>query len=69
MLPYSNHTKSALTAEIRDLQHLLRLIDNMEKPSNFTYVDVVNLYKHLEELQNYLQVVLILISSQCCKCY
>lgn len=50
MKVYKNHTKPALEAEIQNVKNLLRLVNEMKKPDNFTYIDILNLHTHLEEL-------------------
>lgn len=55
MTHYQNLTKNNLKEELNEVQHLIYLVKNMERPNNFTYMDVTLLHKHLEELRNCLQ--------------
>ena len=54
MTHYQNLTKNNLKQELNEVQHLLYLVNNMERPNNFTYMDVTILHKHLEDLRDYL---------------
>lgn len=51
MTPYKYHSDAALKTELEDINKLRILIKEMKKPDNFTYMDVVNLDNHLEELR------------------
>ena len=55
MLPYAYHSESALTAELADVKRLRILVNEMKKPDNFTYIDIVKLHKCLEELEAHLR--------------
>ena len=51
MLPYEFYSGGALELELRNIEHIKMLVKEMEKPSNFTYIDVLNLHNHLDMLQ------------------
>lgn len=51
MKNYSHYSENALRAEIQNINRLLILIDEMKKPENFTYIDVLNLHTYLESVK------------------
>ena len=55
MQPYSGHSLSALNTELRNVKRLKALVSEMKKPDNFTYIDVLNLHQHLDEMERYLK--------------
>lgn len=58
MLPYINHSESALQLELKNLTRIKQLVKEMEKPKNFTYIDILNLHEHLDNLEKYLEQVI-----------
>ena len=54
MTHYQNLTKNSIKQELNEVKHLLHLVRNMDRPNNFTYMDVTMLHKHLEDLRDYL---------------
>ena len=55
MKTYKNYSLSAIKVELDNLRKIKQLVRNMEKPENFTYIDVLNLHNYLETLYNELQ--------------
>ena len=47
---YENHSVAALKTQLENVKRLKALVNEMKKPDNFTYIDVLNLHQHLEEL-------------------
>lgn len=45
---YKFYTIPALRTELDSLKKMKHLIKEMEKPENFTYVDVVNLHNYID---------------------
>lgn len=54
---YEQYSISALKVELDNIKRLQQLVKEMEKPENFTYIDVLNLHTCLETLYNELQDV------------
>lgn len=52
---YESHSLKALNTELDNVKRLKVLVNEMKKPDNFTYVDVLNLHQHLEALENHLR--------------
>ena len=55
MNPYENHSVAALKTQLDNVKRLKVLVNEMKKPDNFTYIDVLNLHQHLEELETCLR--------------
>ena len=55
MNPYENHIVAALKTQLENVKRLKALVNEMKKPDNFTYIDVLNLHQHLEELETCLR--------------
>lgn len=55
MKPYENHSLEALKTQLDNVKRLKVLVNEMKKPDNFTYIDVLNLHQHLEELESCLR--------------
>lgn len=55
---YKNYSTSALKVELENLKRLKQLVRYMNKPDNFTYIDILNLHNYLETLHNELQDVI-----------
>ena len=55
---YKNYSASALKVELENLRRLKQLVRDMNKPDNFTYIDILNLHNYLETLHNELQDVI-----------
>lgn len=55
MMPYENHSAAALKTQFDNVKRLKVLVNEMKKPDNFTYIDVLNLHQHLEELETCLR--------------
>lgn len=55
MAPYENYSVTELRKQLEDVQRLKVLVNEMKKPDNFTYIDIVNLHEHLKELERCLQ--------------
>ncbi len=51
MRPYESHTTAALKTELTNIHKIKLLVKDMPKPENFTYLDVLNLHNHLDELE------------------
>ena len=52
---YENHSVAALKTQLENVKRLKALVNEMKKPDNFTYIDVLNLHQHLEELETCLR--------------
>lgn len=55
MKPYENRSVAALKTQLDNVKRLKVLVNEMKKPDNFTYIDVLNLHQHLEELESCLR--------------
>lgn len=55
MKPYENHNLAALKTQLDNVKRLKALVNEMKKPDNFTYIDVLNLHQHLDELESCLR--------------
>ena len=55
MKPYENPSVAALKTQLDNVKRLKVLVNEMKKPDNFTYIDVLNLHQHLEELESCLR--------------
>lgn len=55
MKPYENHSVAALQTQLDNVKRLKALVKEMKKPDNFTYIDVLNLHEHLDELESCLR--------------
>lgn len=55
MKPYENHSVTALKTQLDNVKRLKVLVKEMKKPDNFTYIDVLNLHQHLDELESCLR--------------
>ena len=55
MKPYENYSLAALKTQLDNVKKLKVLVNEMKKPDNFTYIDVLNLHQHLEELETCLR--------------
>ena len=55
MKPYENHGVAALKTQLNNVTRLKVLVNEMKKPDNFTYLDVLNLHHHLAELESCLR--------------
>lgn len=55
MKPYENHSVAALKTQLDNVKRLKALVNEMKKPDNFTYIDVLNLHQHLDELESCLR--------------
>lgn len=57
-VPYEYYSTVALETELRDVKNMLYLVNNMQKPDNFTYIDVRNLINHLTILKESIELQL-----------
>lgn len=55
---YKNYTVKQLKSEQEELKSLKRLISNMNKPDNFTYLDIFKLHQQIDNLLNIVTDVL-----------
>ena len=55
MKPYEKHSVAALKTQLDNVKRLKVLVNEMNKPDNFTYIDLLNLHQHLEELESCLR--------------
>ena len=47
---FEHYSYKALQEELRKLKATKSVISNMERPKNFTYVDVLNLHEYIDML-------------------
>ena len=57
-VPYEYYSTVALETELRDVKNMLYLVNNMQKPDNFTYIDVKNLINYLTILKESIEIQL-----------
>ena len=57
-VPYEYYSTVALETELRDVRNMLYLVNNMQKPDNFTYIDVKNLINYLTVLKESIELQL-----------
>lgn len=50
-IPYENSSIETLQSHLKEVKNLLHLVRNMQKPDNFTYVDISNLHTQLNVLK------------------
>ena len=50
-----NHSVAALQTQLNNVKRLKALVNEMKKPDNFTYIDVLNLHQPLDELESCLR--------------
>ena len=55
---FENYSYKALQEELRKLKDIKSVITNMERPKNFTYIDVLNLHEYIDMLIKHAELML-----------
>lgn len=52
---FSYYSLKMLEEELRNVEKLKKSVDEMKKPDNFTYVDVLHMRQYLDEIEKHIK--------------